>query len=198
MNRYGYLKVYNSYSNLPRWTQDLGWLKSRVFFLLNTIGHLLKIDILCYYLTLKTQNDTRKFGHFIYLQGIYSEIPLLRPPKINTFYPLKTLFAKLRWFFSSSFLPFLHLVYLWLKTTFGTVQKWSLRPLLDSPKGGLNIGILLYLQNCNARSSPRGYFTLKQICNNRCNVMTDRRYSDVARNLNATMLRLRFGDVDKM
>ena len=26
-----------------------------------------------------------------------------------------------------------------------TVQKWSLRPLLDSPKGGLNIGILLYI-----------------------------------------------------
>ena len=31
------------------------------------------------------------------------------------------------------------------KTTFGTVQKWSLRPLLDRPKGGLKIGILLYL-----------------------------------------------------
>ena len=49
-----------------------------------------------------------------------------------------------------SFLHFLHPVYLWLETTFGTVQKWSLRPLLDSPKGGLNkgnglnIGILLY------------------------------------------------------
>ena len=28
---------------------------------------------------------------------------------------------------------------------FGTVKKWSLRPLLDSPKGGLNIGILLYI-----------------------------------------------------
>ena len=26
----------------------------------------------------------------------YSEIPLLRPPKIKTFYPLKTLFAKFR------------------------------------------------------------------------------------------------------
>ena len=35
-------------------------------------------------------------------------------------------------------------MYIWLETTFGTVQKWSLRPLLDSPKGGLNIGILLY------------------------------------------------------
>ena len=71
----------------------------------------------------------------------YSEILLLRPPKIKTFYPLKTVFAK----FKLSFLHFLHPVYLWLETTFGTVQKWSLRPLLDSPKGGLNIGILLYM-----------------------------------------------------
>ena len=36
-------------------------------------------------------------------------------------------------------------MYIWLETTFGTVQKWSLRPLLDSPKGGINIGILLYI-----------------------------------------------------
>ena len=36
-------------------------------------------------------------------------------------------------------------MYIWLETTFETAQKWSLRPLLDSPKGGLNIGILLYL-----------------------------------------------------
>ena len=43
-------------------------------------------------------------------------------------------------------------MYLWLETTFGTVQKWSLRPLLDSPKGGLNIGILLYLLSCAPRS----------------------------------------------
>ena len=71
----------------------------------------------------------------------YSEIPLLRPPKIKTFYPLKALFAKFKLFF---FPHFLHPVSLWLETTFGTVQKWSLRPLLDSPKGGLNIGILLY------------------------------------------------------
>ena len=35
-------------------------------------------------------------------------------------------------------------MYIWLETTFGTVQKWSLRPLLDSLKGGLNIEILLY------------------------------------------------------
>ena len=37
-------------------------------------------------------------------------------------------------------------MYIWLETTFGTVQKWSLRPLLDSLKGGLNIGILLYIK----------------------------------------------------
>ena len=45
---------------------------------------------------------------------------------------------------SYSFLYFLGPVNLWLETTFGTVQKWSFRPILDSPKGGLNIGILLY------------------------------------------------------
>ena len=36
-------------------------------------------------------------------------------------------------------------MYLWLETTFWIVQKWSLRPFLDSPKGGLYIGILLYV-----------------------------------------------------
>ena len=46
---------------------------------------------------------------------------------------------------SYPFLHFLHPEYIWFETTFGTVQKWSFRPLLDSPKGGLNIGILLYL-----------------------------------------------------
>ena len=71
----------------------------------------------------------------------YSEIPLLRPPQIKTFYLLKPYFEII----SYSFLHFLHPVYLWLETTFGTVQKWSLRSLLDSPKGGLNIGILRYL-----------------------------------------------------
>ena len=68
---------------------------------------------------------------------IYSEIPLLRPPKIKASYLLKILFAKLKLLFSSFST---HSV-----TTFGTVQKWSLRPLLDSPKSGLNIEILLYL-----------------------------------------------------
>ena len=64
----------------------------------------------------------------------YSEIPLLRPPKIKAFHLLKNpIFESL----SYSFLHFLHPVYIQLETTFGTVQKWSLRPLLDSPKGGL-------------------------------------------------------------
>ena len=76
-----------------------------------------------------------------FLEYIYIGIPLLRPPKIKTFDLLKILFAKFKLFFSSFSTP----VYLWLETTFGTVQKWSLRPLLDSPKGGLNIGILLYI-----------------------------------------------------
>ena len=63
----------------------------------------------------------------------YSEIPLLRPPKIKTFYLLKTLFAKFKIFFSSLSTPSVHLIrdHLWdcskvvLKTTFGQSQKWS-------------------------------------------------------------------------
>ena len=55
---------------------------------------------------------------FIY-DYIYSEIPLLRPPKIKTSYLLKTLFAKFKLFF----IHFLHPVYLWLVTTFGTGPK---------------------------------------------------------------------------
>ena len=34
---------------------------------------------------------------------------------------------------------------------------WSLRPLLDSPKGGLNIGIFLYL--CNKASRSKNFFS---------------------------------------
>ena len=63
----------------------------------------------------------------------YSEIPLLRPLKIKTFYPLKTLFAKLREFFSSFSAPSVSLIidHLWdcpkvvFKTTFGQSQRWS-------------------------------------------------------------------------
>ena len=71
---------------------------------------------------------------------------------MKTSYLLKILSAKFKLFF----LHFKNQVYLWVETTFETVQKWSLRPLLDSPKGGRNIGILMYflfgfapeVQNC--------------------------------------------------
>ena len=61
---------------------------------------------------------------------MYSEIPLFRPPKIKTSYLLSTLFAKFKLFFSSFSTPSVPLIrdHLW-----------------DSPKGGLNIGILLYM-----------------------------------------------------
>ena len=85
----------------------------------------------------------------IFALNKYSEIPVLRPPKIKTFYPLQNL--------DNSFLYFLHPVYLRIGTTFGTVQKWSLRPLLDSPKGGLNVGILLYFM-CSLEQFHRGGF----------------------------------------
>ena len=53
--------------------------------------------------------------------NICSEIPLLRPLKIKIFYPLKTLFAKFKLFFSSFSTPSVHLI----KTTFGQSQRWS-------------------------------------------------------------------------
>ena len=45
----------------------------------------------------------------------YSEISLLRPPKINTFCQLKTLFAKFKLFFSSFSTPSVYLIkdHLW-------------------------------------------------------------------------------------
>ena len=63
----------------------------------------------------------------------YSEIPLLRPPKIKTFYLLKTLFWKFKLFFSSFSTSTVHLNrdHLWdctkvvFKTTFGQSQRWS-------------------------------------------------------------------------
>ena len=64
---------------------------------------------------------------------MYSEIPLLRPPKIKTFYLLKTLFAKFKLFFSSYSTHSVPLIrdHLWdcpkvvFKTTFGQFQRWS-------------------------------------------------------------------------
>ena len=54
-------------------------------------------------------------------------------------------------------------MYIWLETTFGTVQKWSLRPLLDSPKGGLNIGILLYIHFSGDRTNKKHWKLLAYI-----------------------------------
>ena len=42
--------------------------------------------------------------------SIYSEIPLLRPPKIKTFYPLQTLFWNFKLFFSSFSTTSVHLI----------------------------------------------------------------------------------------
>ena len=64
---------------------------------------------------------------------MYSEIPLLGPPKIKTSYLLKTLFAKFKLLFSSFSTPSVPLIrdHLWdcpkvvLKTTFGQPQRWS-------------------------------------------------------------------------
>ena len=63
----------------------------------------------------------------------YSEIPLLRPSKINTSYLLKTLFAKSKLFvssFSTSIVPLIR-DHFWdcpkvvFKTTFVQFQRWS-------------------------------------------------------------------------
>ena len=67
------------------------------------------------------------------LQPIYSEIPLLQPPKIKTLYPLKILFWNFKLFFSSFSKTSVHLIrdHLWdcpkvvFKTTFGQSQRWS-------------------------------------------------------------------------
>ena len=90
----------------------------------------------------------------------YSEIPLLRSPKIKTSYLLKTLFAKFKLFFSSFSTPSVPLIrdHLW------DCPKWSLRPLLDSPKGGLNIGILLYLNKYKIIYENQSGFHQKHSC----------------------------------
>ena len=70
--------------------------------------------------TQQTKGSTHKPIHFFF--NMYSEILLLQQLKIKTSYLSKTLFAKFELFFSS---VFLHPMYFWLETTFGTVQKWS-------------------------------------------------------------------------
>ena len=62
----------------------------------------------------------------------YSEIPVLRPPKIKTVYLIKTLFWKFKLFFSSFSTPCVHLIgdHPWdfpkvvFKTTFGQSLRW--------------------------------------------------------------------------
>ena len=73
---------------------------------------------------------------------LYSEIPLLRPHKTETSYLLETSFEMFKLCFSSFSTPSVPLIrdHLW------DCPKVVLKPLLDSPKGGLNIGILLYLK----------------------------------------------------
>ena len=61
----------------------------------------------------------------------YSKIPLLRSPDIKTTLLLRTPFSS----------PKLGLPNIFISVIMTTPL---IRPLLDSPKGGLNIGILLY------------------------------------------------------
>ena len=63
------------------------------------------------------------------VSGVYSKISLLRPLEIKTTSLLRLVFASPKWY-----LP--HDIVLDIKTT-------TLRPLLGSSKGGLNIAILL-------------------------------------------------------
>ena len=71
--------------------------------------------------------------YYIGKSTLYSEIPLLRPPKIKTFYLLKTSFLKFKLFFSSFSTPSVHPIrdQLWdcpkvvFKTTFVQSQRWS-------------------------------------------------------------------------
>ena len=79
------------------------------------------------------KNDIPRAMQDSILLDRYSEIPLLRPPKIKASYLLKTLFAKFELFFSSFSTPSVPLIsdHLWdcpkvvLKTTFEQSQRWS-------------------------------------------------------------------------
>ena len=85
------------------------------------------------YLVKGDHTHTEKARVYVLLRDIYSEIPLLRPPKIKTSSLSKTLFAKFRLFFPSFSTPRVHLLrdHLWdcpkvvFKTTFGQSQRWS-------------------------------------------------------------------------
>ena len=77
-----------------------------------------------------------------YISFMYSEISILRPHKVKAFYLLKALFWKFKRFSFSFSSPSVYLIrdHLW------DSPKWSLGPLLDSPKGGLDIGIFCMFQ----------------------------------------------------
>ena len=66
---------------------------------------------ICFWAALKNKNNK----YPVNLIFNYSEIPLLRPPKIKTFCQLKTLFAKFKLFVSSFSSPSVHLIrdHLW-------------------------------------------------------------------------------------
>ena len=64
------------------------------------------------------------------LFSIYSKIPQLRPPDTKTTMPLRTQFLRLKLGFPYIFISIINIIPL-------------IRILLDSPKGGLNIGVLL-------------------------------------------------------
>ena len=76
----------------------------------------------------------RKFNEiYVCSLNLYSEIPLLRPPKINPSYLIKTLFVKFKLFFSLLSVSCVPLIrdHLWdcpkvvFKTTFEQSQRWS-------------------------------------------------------------------------
>ena len=60
----------------------------------------------------------------------------LRPPNIKTTSLLRPFFSSPKWYF-----PY-------------DISFSLIRPLLGSPKGGLNIGILLYIKNENIYQKP--------------------------------------------
>ena len=75
------------------------------------------------------------------IRSSYSKIPLLIPPKTKTHYWFHLKIRPLLYW--KSYLPsliyfFIH--FLWVKATFGSVQKWSWIPLLISVRGGPKIG----------------------------------------------------------
>lgn len=85
--------------------------------------------------------------------SIYSKFLLLRPPEIQKAPVFRFSFTRPK-LFSPSFLRPWPLAY---ETTFLTVQIWPWMPILDSPKGDLNIGILrlkhLFQQKPNTNSN---------------------------------------------